>query len=107
MCWRGCWSGASRAACRRGPMRNNRRWRRWLADHAATLMAGSAAVLVLVPLIAILTYLVWRGAGAINLSFLTQSPKPVGETGGGFGNAIAGSALILAIASGIGVPIGI
>jgi phosphate transport system permease protein len=38
---------------------------------------------------------------------LTQPPAPVGETGGGMGNAIAGSGMILAIASAIGIPLGI
>ncbi len=88
-------------------MRNRRHVRRWVADHVATLLAGFAAMLVMAPLIAIFGYLVYRGAGAINLEFLTQSPKPVGEPGGGFGNAIAGSAVILAIGSLVGVPIGI
>jgi phosphate transport system permease protein len=64
-------------------------------------------VLVLVPLAAIFGYLVYRGMGSINWAFLTQTPRPVGETGGGMANAIVGSALILAIASVIGVPLGI
>ncbi len=88
-------------------MRNKRHVRRWVADHVATLLAGFAAMLVMAPLVAIFGYLVYRGAGAINLDFLTQSPKPVGEPGGGFGNAITGSAVILAIGSLVGVPVGI
>ncbi len=88
-------------------MRNRGRMRRWLADHVATLLAALAAALVLAPLVAIFGYVVYRGVGALNLDFLTQAPKPVGESGGGFGNAIAGSALILGIASLIGVPLGI
>jgi len=43
----------------------------------------------------------------LNWAFLTQTPKPVGEAGGGMANAIAGSVLILTIASLMGVPIGI
>jgi phosphate transport system permease protein len=50
---------------------------------------------------------VYKGIGSINWAFLTQTTKPVGEAGGGMANAIAGSALILGIASLIGVPIGI
>jgi phosphate transport system permease protein len=72
-----------------------------------TLSAAGAVVLVLTPLLAIFGYLVFKGIGSINWAFLTQTPKPVGEAGGGMANAIAGSALILAIASLIGVPIGI
>jgi phosphate transport system permease protein len=72
-----------------------------------TAGAGAAAMLVLAPLFAILSYLVYKGVGAINWEFLTNTPQPVGEPGGGMGNAILGSALILGIASVIGVPLGI
>jgi len=43
----------------------------------------------------------------LNLAFFTQIPKPEGESGGGMANAIVGSAVLLGIASIIGVPIGI
>jgi phosphate transport system permease protein len=72
-----------------------------------TLAAAAAVLLVLLPLGAIFAYLVYKGVGALNWDFLTQIPKPVGEPGGGMANAIAGSVLILAIASAMGVPIGI
>jgi phosphate transport system permease protein len=72
-----------------------------------TFAAAAAVVLVLAPLGAIFAYLVYKGIGSINWAFLTQTPKPVGEPGGGMANAIGGSALILLIASSIGVPIGI
>jgi phosphate transport system permease protein len=74
------------------------------------LMTGVAVVtvlLVLVPLIAIFGYLLYRGVGSISWAFLTQTPKPVGEPGGGMANAIVGSAFILGIASLIGVPFGV
>jgi len=66
-----------------------------------------ATVLVLVPLAAILFYLVYKGARSLNIAFFTHVPAPVGEEGGGMANAIVGSAIILAIASLIGIPIGI
>jgi len=81
-------------------------WRKF-ADNMATLGAATAALLVLAPLIAIFSYLVLKGIGSINWAFLTKAPVPVGEIGGGMGNAIAGSLIILAIASLIGVPLGI
>ncbi len=73
-------------------------------------MTGAAiltVVIVLAPLVAIFSYLVYRGVGSINWAFLTQVPKPVGEVGGGMANAIVGSVLILCIASVIGVPFGV
>ena len=81
-------------------------WRR-LKDHAATAFAIATVVLVLTPLIAIFAYLVIKGVGSINLAFLTRTPMPPGESGGGMANAIAGSVLILGIASILGVPLGI
>jgi phosphate transport system permease protein len=81
-------------------------WRRGL-NNLVTGLAIGAVILVLLPLGAIFGYLVYKGIGSINWAFLTQTPKPVGEAGGGMANAIAGSALILLIASFMGVPIGI
>src|SRR3984957_10777630 len=78
--------------------------RRRVTDHVMTGVAVLTVILVLVPLFAIFAYLVYRGLGSINWAFLTQTPKPVGETGGGMANAIVGSAFILALASLIGVP---
>jgi len=80
---------------------------RKLANHGATAFALITAVLVLVPLMAIFIYLLIKGIGALNWDFLTKTPKPVGETGGGMANAIVGSGVILAIASLIGIPLGI
>ncbi len=81
-------------------------WRRGM-NSFATLAAAAAVILVLLPLGAVFGYLIYKGIGSINWAFLTQTPKPVGEAGGGMANAIAGSAFILLIASVIGVPIGI
>jgi len=72
-----------------------------------TCAAAAAIILVLLPLGAVFAYLVYKGMGSINWAFLTQTPKPVGEAGGGMANAIAGSGLILLIGSSVGVPIGI
>ena len=81
--------------------------RRRLTDHAMTSVAALTVLVVLLPLFAIFTYLIYRGIGSINLAFLTQTPKPVGEPGGGMANAIVGSMVILSIASVLGVPLGI
>ena len=81
-------------------------WRRGM-NAFITLATALAVVLVLLPLGAIFAYLVYKGISSLNWAFLTQTPKPVGEAGGGMANAIAGSGLILLIASSIGVPVGI
>ena len=76
-------------------------------DHLATGLAVLATILVVAPLVAIFVYLVYKGASSLNLDFFTKIPKPVGEMGGGMANAIVGSAVLLGIASLIGVPVGI
>jgi phosphate transport system permease protein len=80
---------------------------RALTDGAATGLAVLSTVLVVAPLVAIFIYLVYKGASSLNWAFFTQIPKPVGEVGGGMANAILGSAILLAVGSAIGVPMGI
>jgi phosphate transport system permease protein len=81
--------------------------RRRITNHVMTGLAVLTVILVLTPLFAIFAYLTYRGVGSLNWAFLTQTPKPVGEVGGGMANAIVGSVLILALASIIGVPVGV
>jgi phosphate transport system permease protein len=65
------------------------------------------ALVALVPLALILLKLVQLGVHSLSWSFLTEMPAPVGETGGGMANAIVGSAVLIALASAIGLPVGI
>src|SRR5215469_10274463 len=81
--------------------------RRQLTNYFFTGAAAGLSVVVVATLLAIFAYLVVKGAGSLNWAFFTQIPKPVGETGGGMANAIVGSVIILAIASALGVPVGI
>jgi len=83
------------------------RYRRTAANHLASAIAVISTILVVAPLVAIFAYLIYKGASSLNLAFFTQTPAPVGETGGGMANAIVGSAVLLAISSVLGVPIGI
>jgi phosphate transport system permease protein len=69
-------------------------------------LTGVCTVLTVSVLFVVLGYLIFNGAASIDWAFLTQLPKPTGETGGGMANAIVGSALMVAIASLIGLPIG-
>lgn len=75
-----------------------------------TLMSGltaGAAFVVILPLLLILGFLVYQGASALNFAFFTHLPKPVGEPGGGMGNAIVGTLILLAMATCLGLPLGI
>lgn len=66
-----------------------------------------ATLLVVAPLILIFVYLIKEGLGAMNLAFFTKVPAPEGETGGGMLNAILGTLEMLAMASVIGVTVGV
>jgi phosphate transport system permease protein len=59
------------------------------------------------PLLAILLFIIQAGITKINWNFLTNIPKPVGEVGGGIANALVGSLLIVGIAALIAIPIGV
>jgi phosphate transport system permease protein len=80
---------------------------RTITDHMVTGLAVLATMLVVAPLVAIFVYLLYKGASSLNLDFFTKVPKPPGEVGGGMANAIVGSAVLLGLASIIGIPMGI
>lgn len=65
------------------------------------------SVLCTIPLMLILFYIIREGITKINWDFLTNLPKPVGETGGGILNALVGSLLIVFYAALIAIPFGI
>ncbi len=76
-------------------------------DLLVTGIAILSTAVVLVPLIAILGYLIFKGASSLNWAFFTHVPAPVGQSGGGMANAIVGSAVVLGVASLMGIPFGI
>jgi len=81
--------------------------RRRLSNGLALGLITLAALVVTVPLFLILGTVIYRGGSGLNWAFFTQIPKPIGEIGGGMANAIMGSVMLLAVASVIGVPLGI
>ncbi|WP_263408729.1 phosphate ABC transporter permease PstA [Terriglobus tenax] len=81
--------------------------RRQIANHLFTGLAVLSTILVIAPLFAILVYLLFQGVRSLNVAFFTHLPRPVGEAGGGMANSIAGSGIILSLASLIGIPVGI
>jgi phosphate transport system permease protein len=81
--------------------------RRRFTNGVVVVLAILATALVILPLVAILLYLLKQGVSSLNLAFFTQIPRPIGEPGGGMENAIVGSGIILLLASAIGIPVGI
>jgi phosphate transport system permease protein len=81
--------------------------RRRITNHVMTGLCALALLVALLPLVSLLWLVISRGAAGLSFNFFTQLPKPVGETGGGVGNAIVGSLSIVALASAIGLPLGV
>jgi phosphate transport system permease protein len=80
--------------------------RRKIVSRIMETLCGAAVVIALIPLAMILFYVVKEGFGALNVDFFTHMPKPVGESGGGMANAIAGTLILIGIAALFAVPIG-
>lgn len=81
--------------------------RRRALSAVMTGLAVASVVVALVPLAMVLYFVVSQGVQALNVEFFTQTPKPVGEPGGGMGNAIVGTMILCGIGASIAIPIGI
>lgn len=81
--------------------------RQHLGETAWTVLAGAFLVISLLPLAAVLIYVMIRGISRLNLQALTELPPPPLVEGGGFANAIVGTLIIVGIATAISLPFGI
>lgn len=81
--------------------------RRRAVNRVMEVVATVAAVLAVGVLLLVVIDVFIKALPAINLDFLTKNPAPFGQTGGGIANSIVGSAILVALASLIAVPIGI
>src|SRR5918996_1724981 len=84
---------------------NADRYRRSVSALMTTL-TGLCTLLAVGALLVILFYIAWQGIGSLSFRFLIESPRPVGE-GGGIGNAMLGSLVLLGLSSVLGLPVGI
>ncbi len=66
-----------------------------------------SVLIALVPLSLILFFVITEGVQSLNLAFFLNTPKPVGEAGGGMANAIVGTMILTGLGSMMAVPIGI
>ena len=81
--------------------------RRNLIARLLTVIAGLFAVIAVLPLIAVLIYVLIKGGQKISLTLLTELPPPPGLEGGGIANAIIGSIVVTLIAAVIAIPVGV
>ena len=64
-------------------------------------------LLAVTPLFAVFIYIMQKGLPALSWNFFFHLPAPTGETGGGMGNAILGSLVMILMATIVGLPIGV
>ena len=64
-------------------------------------------LLALIPLFSVVWLLLWRGGSKLSLALFTQLPPAPLERGGGFGNAILGTIIIVVLAALLSVPLGV
>lgn len=79
---------------------------RRVADRVALLLASASVVLALLPLLAILAYVLANGLPALTATLLTSLPEP-GTAGGGIANAIVGTLELVGLACVMGIPVGV
>lgn len=80
---------------------------RKMTDLFVRLLSSLSAFVGIVALVWILYEIFSRGYSALNLDFFTKIPTPPGMEGGGLGNAMLGTVLITALATVLGVPVGL
>ena len=68
---------------------------------------AASVIVALVPLGFILFFVISQGVRSLNVDFFMHMPKPVGEPGGGMGNAIVGTLILTGLAATMAVPIGV
>ena len=72
-----------------------------------TILAGACVVLALIPLFAVLFYVIVQGGSRLNLDLFTKLPPPPGLKGGGIANAIVGTLMTVGIGTLISLPFGV
>jgi phosphate transport system permease protein len=82
------------------------RGRQWI-NLAMMGVVAFCALALLLPLFGILGYLVYQGASTLSWEFFTERAAAAGDSGGGVGNAIVGSLMVILMASLVAMPLGI
>jgi phosphate transport system permease protein len=100
-------SSVSTIAERDLPARSKGLGRRRFNSMLGTGLALFCALVAAASLLAILGYVVRQGIGAINWEFLTDVPHPIGVPGGGVGNGIVGSVIMIGLATLMALPVGL
>jgi phosphate transport system permease protein len=76
-------------------------------SHLWTAICAAAVLIALAPLLSLLWLVLSKGAPGLSLSFFVERPTPVGEPGGGVGNAIVGTLFMVGMATLVALPVGV
>jgi len=80
---------------------------RKIVDRGMAVVCAICFVAAFIPLVSVLWLVISKGAAGLSWSFFTELPKPVGEEGGGIGNALVGTLYMVGLACLIGLPLGV
>jgi phosphate transport system permease protein len=80
---------------------------RSLFSYAMSMLTGAMTIAALLPLFSVLYLLVKKGIAGLTLTAFTDLPPAAMSPGGGFGNAMVGTFVIVGIAIVLSVPVGI
>ncbi|HVP61933.1 MAG TPA: phosphate ABC transporter permease PstA [Myxococcaceae bacterium] len=82
------------------------RYRKFV-DRGMAAVCAIFFALAFVPLTSVLWLVISKGGAGLSWDFFTQLPKPVGEAGGGIGNALVGTLYMVGLACVLGLPLGV
>jgi phosphate transport system permease protein len=82
------------------------RWRS-VFSRGMDVLVGLVTLAALVPLVSVLYMVISKGAGNFRWSMLWQLPPAAGMDGGGFGNALVGTLILVTIGAVVSVPTGV
>jgi phosphate transport system permease protein len=80
---------------------------RTLVSVILSVIAGIMSLIAMVPLVSVLGMLIWQGGQRLSLRLFTELPPAAKMPGGGIGNALLGTILMISIAALLSVPFGI
>ncbi|HYB40533.1 MAG TPA: phosphate ABC transporter permease PstA [Candidatus Methylomirabilis sp.] len=93
---------ASTAGLERAPLE-----RRALVSLLLTVGVWVAAILAAIPLVSVLYMLIVRGGARLSASVFVELPPAGFEMGGGFGNALVGTVVMVGLAGLLSIPVGV
>lgn len=81
--------------------------RRKATNYVMAVLCGLATLAAVSILLLVIGYTVVGGLSYLNLEFVTQTARPLGESGGGMRHEIIGTLVLVGLASLLGLPIGL